>query len=173
MTTLPPQPINTSIGATQMSTPLSSLPLKTTSSDNTSEIDDPLIQGVLKEFEEVHSQTNNQPPPPPQQQYTVNIKPPEQSPQISMQQQLPIQSQQPVKNELNYNDPKKIVDIEILKKSAIITAIIYLLQYTNILKIITTRLPETFKGYITGKELFINVALMFIIVYGIFYLGLV
>lgn len=170
MTTLPPQPINTSMGATQMSTPLSSLPLKTTSSDNTSEIDDPLIQGVLKEFEEVHSQ-NNQPPP--QQQYTVNIKTPEQPPQISMQQQLPIQSQQHAKNELNYNDPKKIVDIEILKKSAILTAIIYLLQYTNILKIITTRLPETFKGYITGKELFINVALMFIVVYGIFYLGLV
>jgi hypothetical protein len=170
MTTLPPQPINTSMGATQMSTPLSSLPLKTTSSDNTSEIDDPLIQGVLKEFEEVHSQ-NNQPPP--QQQYTVNIKTPEQPPQISMQQQLPIQSQQHAKNELNYNDPKKIVDIEIIKKSAILTAIIYLLQYTNILKIITTRLPETFKGYITGKELFINVALMFIVVYGIFYLGLV
>lgn len=172
MTTLPPQPINTSMGATQMSTPLSSLPLKTTSSDNTSEIDDPLIQGVLKEFEEVHLQTNNQPPPQ-QQQYTVNIKTPEQPPQISMQQQLPIQSQQPVKNELNYNDTKKIIDIEILKKSAILTAVIYLLQYTNILKIITTRLPETFKTYITGKELFINVALMFIIVYGIFYLGLV
>lgn len=169
MTTLPPQPINTSIGATQMSTPLSSLPLKTTSSDNTSEIDDPLIQGVLKEFEEVHSQ-NNQPP---QQQYIVNIKTPEQPPQISMQPQLPIQSQEYTKNELNYNDTNKIIDIEIVKKSAILTAIIYLLQYTNILKIITTRLPETFNSYITGKELFINVALMFIVIYGIFYLGLV
>jgi hypothetical protein len=169
MATLPPQPINTSIGATQMSTPISSLPLKTTSSDNTSEIDDPLIQGVLKEFEDQQ-----------QPQYTIMQsqeqyqQPIQQVIQQSIQEPIQqFQPQQHTQNELNYNESKKIIDIEIIKKSAIITVIIYLLQYTNILKIITTRLPETFKSYVSGKELFINVFIMFCVIYGIFYLGFI
>ena len=45
---------------TQMATPINSLPLKTTQ-ENNNDLDDPLIQNVLKEFEdEAH---HNMPPP--------------------------------------------------------------------------------------------------------------
>ena len=153
---------------TQMATPINSLPLKTTQ-ENTNDLDDPLIQNVLKEFEDEAQQQIQETLPQqnyqePQQRQIIY----EQPQQIQQPQQLQ-QSQ-----ELNYNNKiqKNLIDIDFIKKAAIITIIVFLLQYNNIISIILSKLPESINSYISGKEFILSILLMFIIFYSLMYFNL-
>jgi len=156
-----------------MATPLSKLPLKTSRPPDTSDIEDPMIQNVLKEFEDEMVKQNNE-----QQQYQFAQKMPEQpvyhapqqphhqpqyqaAPQAYPQQMLPPNGQ--------FAQPKKLLDMNILKKTAIITIIVFLLQNYNIMKIIMSKLPETATKHITGKEMFINLVIIFVAFYALMY----
>lgn len=158
----------------QMATPLNKLPLKTTRPD-TSDLEDPMIQNVLKEFEDEMA-AKQQSPGPEQQQYTVNMHPPSQQQQAYQQQpsypsQPPYQSQgfNQSYNQFNQN-PKKLINMDLVKKTAVIAIIVFLLQNYNIISILLSRLPEVATKHITGKEFLINFALIFIIFYALMYL---
>lgn len=158
---------------TQMLTPINSLPLKTSSQQET-DIDDPLIQNVLKEFEEEYGEKM------PHSQQHLQQQPPQQQPvQQPVVQPQYIHTQQPAQlvspDSLQYNKPsaKKLFNIDVAKKAALITLILFALQYTNLLKVITSRLPESMHSYISGKELLLNILLTFAVIYSIFYLELI
>ena len=166
---------------TQMITPINSLPLKTSSQQET-EIDDPLIQNVLKEFEdELAESSRNQPQqmqPPSQftQPQQAIQQPPQQSQQqLQQQMQQNIQTQQPHYQDLQYNtgNSKKLFNMEIAKKALFMTFVLFALQYMNVLKIITNRLPESFSAYISGREIILDVLFTFIVIYTVLYLELV
>lgn len=165
-------PVSIQNTPTQMLTPIKSLPLKTTAQTE-DDIDDPLIQNVLKEFENEiggaeirrapeiqHIEQNSEPVP---TQY-VTQTPPQQ-----------FQHEQNLAS-LSYEQAKaksKWFNIDMAKKSAILTIVICILQYTNVLKIISNRLPATAVSYISGREYIINTLLMFCVIYVAFYIELI
>ena len=164
---------------TQMITPIKSLPLKT-SSQQEADIDDPLIQGVLKEFEDDFIDNS-------QQQQAQHAQEMQARQDIQQQQQLQQQQQQQVltayqateqpmmqqqhHQNLRYNkgDSKKLLDMGIAKKAALITFMIFALQYTKVFGIITNRLPASVSSYINDKETLLSYATIFIIVYVVIY----
>ena len=175
MTTLPPPPImNSTLSTTQMSTPISQLPLKTVSQQDNADMDDPLIQGVLKEFEDefTSKQSHNQMQhvsPVQHMQSIQNV--PQQQQQIYEQSQTHNIYQVPSQLEYNKGN-KKLIDLDIVRKVAIITIILFLLQYTNIVKTVINKLPESVLKYITGKELIITFLFIAIILYALYFLDI-
>lgn len=167
MTTMPN--VVNSANSSQMSTPIKSLPLKTTQQQE-QDIEDPLIQGVLKEFEDT-AMANAPPPPletapPPQEEMQY------QPPPISIpQQQVPIQT-----NHLDFNtksSDKKLFDIELVKRAAIVTIILVLFQNNNILNLMLSRVPSSVSAHVTGREIFINSFIVFVTVYTLMYFDFV
>ena len=148
-------PMNTE--TIQMSTPLQNLPLKT-SGENNSITDDPSVNTVLKEFEK-YKQPEEEP---------IIQDPIYEMPQIIEQQYV---SQQPNDdfNHLKYNSSpnssSSIFDFEIAKSSIIVVLIVALIFNTTILEKIISQLPENFKMRIIGKEAYILLFLLFIIIY--------
>ena len=153
-----------SINSSQMSTPISSLPLKTNQQE--SDIEDPLIQTVLKDFED-------------------NIAPQQTIPVIEElpQQPLPNIYQDPPEkpinnfNELNYNnvgnEKKKLLNLEILKKAAIISIISFFVFYQNIFGILLSKFPDSVTEYIKGNEFLIHMIISFTIFYILLFYGFI
>lgn len=186
MTTIPN--VVNSANASQMSTPIKNLPLKTTQ-QNENDIEDPLIQGVLKEFEDSvaanisPSQQSPELPQSPQSQSPPHI-PQYQMPQPQHSQsveyaQQPVFPPQPImpeqvnmNNHLDFNSKgsdKKIFDLETLKRATIVTIILVLFQNNNILNIGLSRLPSSVTNHITGREIIMNSFIVFVIVYTLMY----
>ena len=162
-----------------MTTPINTLPLKTTPQQaNESDLEDPMIQNVLKEFEddmradEAYSQQQAQSAPqyalPQQAQLPQQYQ--QQQTQSSQYPQYPQHPQYPHQYALNTS--RKLFDIDTAKKTLIITIIVVLLQHNNILNILTSRLPESLNTYISGRELLINFLIIFLIFYALVYLDL-
>lgn len=154
----------------QMATPISNLPLKTSPPKDQTEIEDPLIQNVLKEFEDdVRQQRDAQYQQPLEpQQYQQS------APQQFQQQhyQQPVLPQYPNTNQYP-KMPKKLLDVKVLKSTAIIAIIVFLLQNYNIINILAQKLPEIITRHITGKEMMLNFLLIFGIFYALMYFELI
>ena len=175
MASMPPNIINNHNNSTQMSTPIDTLPLKTTR--DATDIDDPMVQSVLKEFEQdTYTQSsqsqefetnlqNNQ-----QIQYAEHVQPVQVQ---QIQQVQPIQ-QAPIMDNLRYssNTNKKLFDIDIAKRSAIITIVTFLIYYSNISLYVLNKLPDNVKQYTSGREILINMFVVFVIFYAILYFDL-
>lgn len=166
MTTMPN--IVNSANSSQMSTPIKSLPLKTTQQQE-QDIEDPLIQGVLKEFED--TAMANAPPqeiaPPPREEMQYQ-PPPISIPQL---QQVPVQT-----SHLDFNtksSDKKLFDIELVKRAAIVTIILVLFQNNNIINLMLSRVPSSVSAHVTGREIFINSFIVFVTVYTLMYFDFV
>ena len=169
MTTIPN--VVNSANASQMSTPIKNLPLKTTQ-QNENDIEDPLIQGVLKEFEDTvmaNTQPSQQPPPqpspPPPQHVEYTPPPPVFSPPLVMPEPVNM-------NHLDYNSKgsdKKLFDLETLKRATIVTIILVLFQNNSVLNIGLSRLPSSVTNHITGREIIMNSFIVFVIVYTLMY----
>ena len=152
---------------TQMATPISNLPLKTAPPQDQTEIEDPLIQNVLKEFEDDMNQQKEASP----QQIPLQYQP------------LPVQQMPPTSPHPVYAQPqqyqpqpgpwtkstRKLIDMKIAKNTAIIAIIVFLLQNYNIIQMLVQRLPETVTRHIVGKEFILNFALIFAIFYALMY----
>ncbi len=153
-----------------MTTPIANLPLKTSTDNELNNLDDPLIQNVLKEFEEDYNikmvQQNEISQQPQQLQQPQHLQ---QSQQQQQQQHLQ-QSQQ--FNQQLYNT-NNIFDIKIIKKTLILTIIIFLIYYSNIISIITKNIPLTFSKYFENNEQYINIILLFIIIYAMIYFDII
>jgi len=163
--------MNSQAQAPQMATPISNLPLKTSPPQDQAEIEDPLIQNVLKEFEDDMKQNDiqykpQQPPIPPQYQ-AASVPHPQYQAQHPP---LPQYNQPPQPNQ--YKMPKKLLDMKTLKNAAIIAIIVFLLQNYNIANILMQKLPETVTKHIAGKEFMLNFILIFGIFYGLMYFDL-
>jgi hypothetical protein len=153
----------------QMATPLNKLPLRTTRPD-TSDLEDPMIQNVLKEFEDemvqqqqVHIPTHHQPL---QTTPTQNNQPQPYQYQFQQPSQLGAYANQ------YQQGPKKLINMDLVKKTVIIATIVFLLQNYNIISLLLSRLPEVATKHISGKEFLINFAMIFLIFYSLMYFDL-
>lgn len=167
MASAPPQ----NSGPTQMATRIDTLPLRTDLNNNMQDIDDPIIQNVLQEFENemANSKKMEQPHIVQNQQFAQNIQ---------QQQQYPVYHQQmmqntyPQMNQLNQHNQhnqhkqhKKLLDSSILQKTFIITIIVFFLLNYNVMHLIISKMPDVATTYISGREFIFN----FVIIFGIFY----
>lgn len=160
MASAPPQ----NSGPTQMATRIDTLPLRTDPNNNMQDIDDPIIQNVLQEFENemANSKKMEQPSMMQNQQYV----------QQQQQQQYPVYHQQMMQNtyqpmnQLNqHKQHKKLLDSNILQKTFIITIIVFFLLNYNVMHLIISKMPDAATSYISGREFIFN----FVIIFGIFY----
>lgn len=150
-----------------MSTPINNLPLKTSQTEE--DIDDPMIQNVLKEFE--NDMIGDISP-----EQTYHIQTPQQAPQPTqyIPQQVNHQQTQTYDSiKFNSATKKKLIDIEFAKKAAIITIIMYLIYYCNILQYIMKLLPEPVLTHITGRECIVSTLMIFVIIYSLLYFEII
>lgn len=150
-------------GSPQMATRIDTLPLRT-NAENTTDIDDPIIQNVLQEFENEMVQSKRV-----QQEHIQQsiIQQPQMSPPMMIPQQQQQQMQYYSHNytQQNRQIQKKLLDTELLKKTGIISIIVFFLLNYNVMHLIISKMPDSASSYITGKEFIFN----FIIIFGIFY----
>ena len=143
-----------------MSTPLNNLPLKTQKNveTNDNDINDPMVQDVLNEFQEeliVNSKQENSYNPPPQQ------PPPQHQPQnIHSQQQM-----YNIKYNNNQQGYQQYLNVDIAKKITIITIIVVIITYSNLLQTIYEKLPASVFELIEHYDIYIKGFILFIILY--------
>jgi len=146
-----------------MSTPINTLPLKTQQSNisDTNDINDPLVQDVLNEFQEElmiskqhapQSQQMHQSPPmmPPQQQYHN---------QQYQQQHLNY------KNNLNKSDYSTYLDTELAKKSLILVIISLIIYNSGIINTVYEKLPDYLHDNLNNFDIYIKSLSLFAIIY--------
>lgn len=151
--------------STSMSTPLNNLPLKTQKNieTNDNDINDPMVQDVLNEFQEEIS-VNNKPETIYKAPNTNQI--PQQTYQSSPQMQN-IHTQQQMYN-IKYNNQQgyqQYLNIDIAKKTTIIVLIVIIIIFTNILQIIYEKLPSNIFETIEPYDIYIKSIILFIILY--------
>jgi hypothetical protein len=163
--------------ANPMSTPLNNLPLNTQQTQNdVNDLQDPLVQDVLKEFEEEvaaarkapHQMMQQQQPQMMQQQPQMM----HQQPQMMQQQQQPQMMPQQIQNPYQippYSDNKKYFDINIIKKSVIFSIIAVLIFYPCLYDFIVSKLPESIMDTFTKFDIYIKFILLCISYYLIIY----
>lgn len=142
----------------QMSTPINSLPLKTTG-EEASLPNDPLIQNVLNEFE------NNKPK---EIVYDIPVPMIEKRPEpVNI-----VLNEEPVNNvsdKLIYNKKRKsFVNMDVLKKTFIIVFVVIIVYNTSILEKIVSKLPESISKFLQGNEIYTNISIVFVIFYLLF-----
>lgn len=146
-----------------MSTPINTLPLKTQQSNisETNDINDPLVQDVLNEFQEElmiskqhapqSQHMHQQPPMPPQQQYH--------------NQQYQQQQHSNYKNNLNKSDYSTYLDTEIAKKSLILVIISLIIYNSGIINTVYEKLPDYLQDNLNNFDIYIKSLSLFAIIY--------
>ena len=167
-----------------MSTPLNSLPLKTqqTNEDN-NDINDPMVQDVLNEFqEELNINRQQKAPEFPQQTQHQNFTPHQGQPTPTYPQQIqqpinipskpiiqqnhyPYQNNKYTINYSNNNFPYNYFDIEIIKQTAIIVIIAVLIFYTNIFMVFYDKLPDYIRDLVYKFDIYVRSGVLFIVLY--------
>jgi hypothetical protein len=148
-----------------MSTPLNNLPLKTQqSNEEISDINDPMVQDVLNEFQEELMMSKKPLQPHPLQQ--SHPSPQHASQPSQLPQSMQYYPQAPInKYSINYNNdkfPYNYIDMELIKKTLAVVIITILLFNTNIMHMIYEKLPPyaydiaiSFDVYVKGLTLFV------------------
>ncbi len=151
-----------------MRTPTDNIPLKTNNEiTKDDDSNDPIVQDVLKEFEnELSTHKKNQqppssPPPLPPAQY--------QQPPAQYHQPLPQQPYQMKKDKTL----SEYIDIDFIKKSLIIVIIIYIIAYSNVLIHLYNFLPLNIFNIFTEYDIYIKLLLLFIIIYLLYFYELI
>lgn len=160
-----------------MSTPLNTLPLKTQqSNEETSDINDPMVQDVLNEFQEELMISKMHDEKPQHIQPIIYQHPPHQ-PQIN--QPAPLyhqqQHQQPNMYSVSHNSknvqfPYNYIDTELIKKTLIIVIIVILIFNTSILEMIYEKLPPYINEYLYNFDIYVKAISLFIIFYSLGFL---
>lgn len=163
-TSAPPHPEQQLTGNT-MSTPLNNLPLNTNQKVDSSELQDPMVQDVLKEFEEeiaaAKRTESSLQQPLPQQPLPQQLYPP-QNPNIYQQ----------YNNMSLYTPEKRFINYENLKKSAII-GIICILVFYPCFKFIYNRLPDNISGYFETYDVLFKGLILIVILYMSMYFNII
>jgi hypothetical protein len=158
-----------------MATPLNNLPLKTQQDNNDiSDINDPMVQDVLNEFQEelMMSKKSQEGHVPPQQLPQLPQHPQQhlQHPSnVQQQMHLPYYPQQPVnKYSINYNNdkfPYNYIDMELIKKTLIVVIIAVLVFYTNLMHTIYEKLPPYAYDITVSFDVYVKCVVLFIVLY--------
>lgn len=144
---------------TQMSTPINSLPLKTTQ-EQAPPIDDPLIQNVLKEFEDEYNNSMESEP----EVINEPMHVPSYTPPVYQQQ-----------NDTSYPleyEKKELFRTDLVKKGAMLTILILVLQKSHVLDAILKYAPEYLQKHISGNEYVLYSSIVFVTLYAILYLNI-
>jgi len=161
-----------------MSTPINTLPLKTqqTNVSDSNDINDPLVQDVLSEFQE-ELMMSKQPKPPQmspdnfmhqQQMMLQQQMMQQQQTQQQQTQQLQRQQQQPPPPQHNiskYENMTSYLDIEVAKKSLILVIVSLIIYNSGIINVIYEKLPDYLQDNLNSFDIYIKSVSLFLIIY--------
>jgi hypothetical protein len=150
-----------------MSTPINTLPLKTQQPNmsDTSDINDPIVQDVLNEFQEElmmskHSKS---------QQSPISQMPPLPMYQQPTQQQQTHQQQPPInynyKNTTKYDNITSYIDTDVAKKSLILVIISLIIYHSGIVNTIYEKMPDYLQDNLNNFDIYIKSLSLFSIIY--------
>lgn len=157
-----------------MSTPINTLPLKTqqTNVSDSNDINDPLVQDVLSEFQEELMMSKRPPISSPQMSQEQLIQQQQMMLQQQMQQQqtqqLQRQQQQPPPPQHNinkYENMSSYLDIEVAKKSLILVIVSLIIYNSGIINIIYEKLPDYLQDNLNSFDIYIKSVSLFLIIY--------
>ena len=157
-----------------MSTPISTLPLKTQPSAEANDINDPVVQDVLNEFQDELMMSKKSampphphpqmPPMPPQQPY-----PPQQHSPHSQQypqSMYPHPSMYPTANgNGKYDSISAYVDTEVAKKSLILVILAVIIYHSGIINTVYEKMPDNLQDHLTNFDIYIKSISLFSIIY--------
>ena len=166
-----------------MSTPISTLPLKTQQSNtgDANDINDPIVQDVLNEFQE-ELMISKQPKTPQISQQQQQMLMQQQHQQQQQQQQMLMQQQQqqmlhqqppmpPMpsgngSNGLNkYDSISSYLDTEVAKKSLILVIIAVIIYHSGIINTLYEKMPEYLQDNLNTFDIYIKSISLFSIIY--------
>jgi len=155
-----------------MSTPISTLPLKTQSSGETNDINDPVVQDVLNEFQDelmMSKQSKSHPSMPQQQPQYPSMSsqsypplPPHSQPhsQHSQHHQYP-----PYPSQSKYDSISAYIDTEVAKKSLILVILAVIIYHSGIINTVYEKLPDNLQDNLTSFDIYIKSISLFSIIY--------
>ena len=165
-----------------MSTPINTLPLKTqqTNVSDSNDINDPLVQDVLSEFQE-ELMMSKRPPISPQMSQEQLIQQQQMQQQQMLQQQMqqqqmqqlqrqqqqppPPQSANTLSNINKYENMSSYLDIEVAKKSLILVIVSLIIYNSGIINIIYEKLPDYLQDNLNSFDIYIKSVSLFLIIY--------
>jgi hypothetical protein len=153
-----------------MSTPISTLPLKPQSSGETNDINDPVVQDVLNEFQDelMMSKQSKSHPSMPQQQPQYPSMPPQSYPPLP-QHSHPSHPQHhqypPYPSQSKYDSISAYIDTEVAKKSLILVILAVIIYHSGIINTVYEKLPDNLQDNLTSFDIYIKSISLFSIIY--------
>jgi hypothetical protein len=155
-----------------MSTPISTLPLKPQSSGETNDINDPVVQDVLNEFQDelMMSKQSKSHPSMPQQQPQYPSMPSQSYPPLPPHSQHPSQHSQhhqypPYPSQSKYDSISAYIDTEVAKKSLILVILAVIIYHSGIINTVYEKLPDNLQDNLTSFDIYIKSISLFSIIY--------
>ena len=156
-----------------MSTPISTLPMKMQSvggdTSGTNDINDPIVQDVLNEFQEelMLSKQPKMPPHSQQQQHAsqpplqVPYMPPQHASHASHPPYPPHHGYQQSK----YGDISSYMDTEVAKRSLILVILAVIIYHSGIINTMYEKMPDNLQDNLNNYDIYIKSASLFAIIY--------
>lgn len=148
-----------------MSTPINTLPLKTqqTNISDTNDINDPIVQDVLNEFQEELMMSKHL-----KSQQSPSSQMPSQP--MYQQQQQPTQQQQPpinynYRNTTKYDNIASYIDTDVAKKSLILVIISLIIYHSGIVNTVYDKMPDYLQDNLNNFDIYIKSLSLFSIIY--------
>jgi hypothetical protein len=162
-----------------MSTPISTLPLKTQSSSTAevNDINDPVVQDVLNEFQDelmMSKQSKSQQlPHPPLSQHSQHSYPPmppmhPPHPQHPQHPYSPQHSYPPYPSQSKYDSMSGMsayIDIEVAKRSLIFVILAVIIYHSGIINTVYEKLPDNLQDNLNSFDIYIKSISLFSIIY--------
>lgn len=163
-----------------MSTPISTLPLKTQPSSATevNDINDPVVQDVLNEFQDelMMSKQSKSPQQPPLSQHPQHSYPPmpPMHPQHSQHSHHPYSPHSPHHSYPPYPSQSKYdsmsgmsayFDIEVAKRSLIFVILAVIIYHSGIINTVYEKLPDNLQDNLNSFDIYIKSISLFSIIY--------
>jgi hypothetical protein len=159
-----------------MSTPISTLPLKTQASGAATEandINDPVVQDVLNEFQDelmMSKQAKSHPQIPPQMSHLTPQMPPHPPhPQMPSHMSHPYPyppSPYSSRSQGNkYDNIASYVDTEVAKKSLILVILAVIIYHSGIINTVYEKLPDNLQESLNSFDIYIKSISLFSIIY--------
>lgn len=160
-----------------MSTPINTLPLKTQQTNiDANDINDPIVQDVLNEFQEelLSSKQGNKLPQqiPSQQMQLLQQQQQQQQMQLLQQQQQQLQMQgmqglppNSKNNQNKFDNMSSYLDIEVAKKSLILVIISLIIYNSGIINTMYEKMPDYLQDNLNNFDIYIKSASLFTIIY--------
>jgi hypothetical protein len=164
-----------------MSTPLSTLPMKTQQAGGASEandINDPIVQDVLNEFQEElmlskqpraplasqQPQHPQQPPYIPQHPHASQHPPHPHASHPPMSPHYPSYPSSPY-GYSKYDNLSSYLDTEVAKKSLILVILAVIIYHSGIINTVYEKMPDNLQDSLTNFDIYIKSASLFAIIY--------